>query len=130
MYHCSSYPYQNVGGGVGCSPVMKVLKCVCACSMMKPTWTGVGGGAGSSSDDSSIVRSSSFSSDELAGKPAFIRRARQSCQPAARAGNSCFCSVESLSHIALKLAVMVDVVHGGGTGSDVVQCGSRRATYK
>ena len=59
-----------------------------------------------------VVGSSPETSGELAGRLASIRLARQPYQSTARADNSCFFSIERLSHNMLELAVMAKVVNG------------------
>lgn len=73
-------------------------------------WLVKGGGARSSSYTSSIVSLASLPSDELANKPGAIRLAQRAYQAATMSVNSCFCYIESLTHITLELAVMTKVV--------------------
>lgn len=102
---------------------MTALKCVCACSMVKPAWNGTGRGAESSSEAISIIGSSSETFGELAHRPASVRLAHRLYQRFARVANSCFYSVERLSHNALELVVMAKVVHRGG-------CEARRGVVR
>ena len=61
---------------------------------------------------------------ELAGKPAYILRARRLYHPPAMLATLYYCSIERLFHIALEFAVMEkvvhdgEVVHGGGLEAD------------
>ena len=100
MEHCSSCACRNanMGCGTGCFYVMMALKCAYARSMGKSAWTGAGGGTSSSSDASSIMRSSSLTLGELAGKPALIRLAWWLWRAVERVAIARFIPVESLSH--------------------------------
>lgn len=93
---------------------MAVMKCACACSMVKSVWNDARRGAESSSEAISIAGSSSKNFGEPAHMPASVRLKQRLCQLPARVASLCFYFVERLSHNALDHVVMAEVVHKGG----------------